>query len=85
MSETGAPCLLVEGWQGAPAVPPETDTNENAMTDQTQAIRDTANKPGKKPYEPPRILSRERMEAVAGGCGKDAGLCPDGGVGGVNS
>lgn len=57
------------------------------MTDQTQAIRDTANKPGKKPYEPPRILSRERMEAVAGGgCGKDAGSCPYGGTTGfVNS
>ncbi len=38
------------------------------MTDQTQAIRETAAKPTKKTYAPPRILSRERLEAVAGLC-----------------
>jgi hypothetical protein len=38
------------------------------MTHQIQPIRETADKPAKKPYEPPRILSRERLEAVAGVC-----------------
>ena len=38
------------------------------MTDQTQAIRETAAKPTKKTYALPRILSRERLEAVASAC-----------------
>ena len=37
------------------------------MTDQTQTIRETAAKPTKT-CAPPRILSRERLEAVAGLC-----------------
>jgi len=49
---------------------PETDTNENAMPDPTQATHDTVDKPVKKSYDPPRILSRECLEAIAGLCGK---------------
>ncbi|HPE71577.1 MAG: hypothetical protein KDI73_11655 [Candidatus Competibacteraceae bacterium] len=55
------------------------------MTDQTQAIRETAAKPTKKTYAPPRILSRERLEAVAGVCSggtskTNIGSCPSGPV-----
>lgn len=38
------------------------------MSDQTQPIRETADKPAKKSYQPPRILSRERLEPVASVC-----------------
>lgn len=38
------------------------------MPDPTRATCDTADKPAKKSYEPPRILSRERLEAVAALC-----------------
>lgn len=57
------------------------DTIENAMPDPTQATHDTAGKPVKKSYEPPRILSREYIEAVATtGCGKNAASCFSGGT-----
>ncbi|MCB1822950.1 MAG: hypothetical protein KDI73_15420, partial [Candidatus Competibacteraceae bacterium] len=46
----------------------EIDTNEDAMPDPTRVTRDTADKPAKKSYEPPRILSRERLEAIAALC-----------------
>ena len=52
------------------------------MTDETQAARRRDGKQEKRPYAPPRILSRERLEAIAGTCtgtGKtNAGLCPAG-------
>lgn len=38
------------------------------MTDDTQPLRATVDAPAKKPYEPPRILSRESLEAVAAVC-----------------
>jgi hypothetical protein len=62
---------------------PKTDIVESAMTDRTQAIRESADQPAKKPYESPRILSRERLEAVAGVCSggtskTNAIQCPSG-------
>ena len=53
------------------------------MTDRTQSICNTPDKPAKKPYEPPRILSREPLEAVAGVCSGGTSksnliLCPQG-------
>ncbi len=52
------------------------------MTDETQAARQRDGKQGKKLYVPPRVLSRERLEAIAGTCsggGKEnTGRCPAG-------
>lgn len=38
------------------------------MTDETQAGQRRDGRPEKRPYAPPRILSRERLEAIAGTC-----------------
>ncbi len=38
------------------------------MTDETKAARRRDVKQEKKPYSPPRVLSRERLEAIAGTC-----------------
>jgi hypothetical protein len=59
------------------------DTHENAMTDETQPIPKATEKPAKKRYEPPRILSMEPLEAIAavcrGGTSKNnPGQCPKG-------
>ncbi len=53
------------------------------MTDETQAAqRRDGRREKKKPYSPPRVLSRERLEAIAGTCsgtGKtNSGQCPIG-------
>ncbi len=52
------------------------------MTDESKAARQRGDKQEKRPYAPPRILSRELLEAIAGTCsggGKEnTGRCPNG-------
>jgi hypothetical protein len=85
LSETGTLCLLVEGVAGGAGEQiPDHVIIESAMTDRTQSIRNTPDKPAKKPYKSPRILSRELLEAVASGCTPsppaktNSGICPNG-------
>jgi hypothetical protein len=55
-----------------------------AMERSPSAENEAADQPGKRPYERPRILSREPLEAVAAVCAPtppakgNPGLCPSG-------
>ena len=49
---------------------------ESAMVDEDQGPEQEHPMGGKKPYERPRIVSKEPLEAVAGVCVRmDAGMC----------
>lgn len=54
------------------------------MTDEIQPDRNNVDESAKKPYEPPRIVSREPLEALAAVCSpvppakSSPGVCPSG-------